>query len=112
MNSIKTLEDHLFEKVKMTARGSYTIVKDGAGFIPQGCYLISKEEVELMVRKKIALEIKGVEPKLKEIKIITRGSNITVKNGAGFIPQGGYITSKEEVESMVHNKICRDYLEL
>ena len=115
MNSIKTLEtgleDHLFEKVEIIAKGTDITVKNGAGFIPQGGYIMSKEEVESMARKKIAREIKTMGIDFGDIKIRAKGSN-TIVEKARIIHNGYYFTNMEEVESIIYEKIFRDYMRL
>lgn len=103
------LENHIFEKVKITASGSITIVEEGAGIIPSGYYLMNKENVESMIRKKIIREIRDIEKnEFAGIKIRANGSNTIVEEGK-IIPNGEYFANVEEVESMIHNRIFRDY---
>ena len=102
------LEDQLFGKVKIRIDGSNTIVKEGAGIIPQGNYFMSKEELESMIRKRIIHTIKIVRKEFGGIKIRT-GSNTIVKEGR-IIPNGHYLANIEEVESMISNRIFRDYM--
>ena len=103
------LESHLFEKVKISAIGPNAFVEEGAGIIPQGDYLVSKKEVESMVRNIIIHRIKIVRKGFGKIKIRTNGSNTIVEEGR-IIPNGHYLANIEEVESMINNRIFRDYI--
>lgn len=105
------LENQLFEKVKISARGPDTFVKEGAGIISSGCYLMNKKEVELMIRKKISLEIKLIKKSMEEIKIKGHGSTTIVKEGK-FICDGYYLTNVEEVLSMVYKRVCQKYKDM
>jgi hypothetical protein len=68
-------------------------VIDGAGIIPNGIYLTTKEEVEKMV--------------LNHLEIIQMGRYTLVKNKTKkrIIPNGNYLATKEEVEKMVLRRI-------
>jgi activator of HSP90 ATPase len=108
----KELEKDLFERIQIVASGSITIVEEGAGIIPQGYYLMDKEDVESMVRKRIIREIRNIEQnEFAEVKIRANGSSTIVEEGK-IIPNGHYLADVDQVESMIHNRIFRDYMGL